>query len=252
MDSKLLAAAISLALFLVPVGAFAEGRAPEVDASSTARSLEATPRPKARPFVTVYEVRTSVSEIDPRAAGEMFTTALIKSRQFRVMERQRLEQGVARERNLNAQSITSGAAAATTLSGAAYVFEATFSEANAGKSKSEGGVSLGGMSAGGGRNTDEIGMDVRVVNVATGEVVDAVNVRKAIDSETTSISGVGSLIDSVAALRGKSTRGLTPDMNYQSSRKDGVDRALRSVIELAVLELARRSREWVEEDAAVR
>ena len=225
----------------------AEGKEPEVDRSSTARTLDSLPRPATRPFVTVYEVRSSVSEVDPRAAGEMFTTALIKSRQFRVMERARLEQGVGRERALNTQGITGGATGATQLAGAGYVFEATFSEANAGKSRSEGGASVGGMSAGGSSNTDEIGMDVRVVNVATGEVVDAVNVRKAIESSNMNISGVGSLLETVASRRGKSTYGLTPDANYQSSRKDGVDRALRSVIELAVVELGKRAREWSDE-----
>ena len=225
-------------------GARAEGKNPEVDRSPTARTLEAMPRAAARPFVTVYEVRTSVSEIDPRAATEMFTTALIKSRTFRVMERSRIEQGVGRERQLNQQGITDGATAAKALTGAGYVFEATFSEANASKAKSESGVGIGGMNMGSSSNTDEIGMDVRVVNVATGEIVDAVNVRKQIESSGVSVSGVGSLIDNVAALRGKSTRGLTPDLSHKSERKEGVDRALRSVIELAVGELARRSREW--------
>ena len=225
-------------------GARAEGKDPEVDRSSTSRSLESIPRAPARPFVTVYEVRTSVSEIEPRAATEMFTTALIKSRRFRVMERARIEQGVARERQLNSQGITDGASAAKTLGGAGYVFEATFSEANAGKAKSESGVGMGGMNMGSSSNTDEIGMDVRVVNVSTGEIVDAVNVRKQIESSGVSVSGVGSLIDNVAALRGKSTRGLTPDLSHRSERKEGVDRALRSVIELAVVELARRSMEW--------
>lgn len=222
----------------------AQGKDAEVDRSSTSRALESMPRAAARPFVTVYEVRTSVPEIDPRAATEMFTTALIKARTFRVMERSRIEQGVGRERQLNQQGITDGAAAAKALTGAGYVFEATFSEANAGKAKSESGVGIGGMNMGSSANTDEIGMDVRVVNVATGEIVDAVNVRKQIESSGVSVSGVGSLIDNVAALRGRSTRGLTPDLSHKSERKEGVDRALRSVIELAVVELARRSKEW--------
>ena len=247
MKTAVLTALVAGCLSLAPTSARAEGKDPEVDRSTTARALESLPRAATRPFVTVYEVRTSVSEIDPRAAGEMFTTALIKSRQFRVMERSRLEQGVGKERALNTQGITGGAAGATQLAGAGFVFEATFSEANASKSKSEGGVSLGGMSAGGSSNTDEIGMDVRVVNVATGEVVDAVNVRKAIESSSVNVAGVGNLIGAVAAMRGKSTYGLAPDASYQGSRKEGVDRALRGVIELAVAELAKRTRDWMDE-----
>jgi len=249
--ARLAAALLAALLVALAPAAFAEGKAPTVDRSATSRDLDNLARvPLAqRPYVSIYEVRSGVSEIDPRSATEMFTTALIKSRQFRVVERQRIEQGVGRERNLNGQGITGGNAASVQLAGASFVFEAAFSEANAGKARKDGGVSVGGMSIGGAGNTDEIGLDVRVVNAGTGEVVDAINVRKEIESSSTSVAGVGNLIDTVASLRGKSTRGLTPDANFQSSRKESVDRAMRSTIELAIAELSRRSREWIEESA---
>jgi curli biogenesis system outer membrane secretion channel CsgG len=87
-------------------------------------------------------------------------------------------------------------------------------------------------------------MDVRVLSVATGEVLDAVNVRKSVEASNTSLGGVGSLLESVASARGKSLRGLTPDVNYQSSRRESMDQALRALIELAVFELAKRTAEW--------
>jgi curli biogenesis system outer membrane secretion channel CsgG len=185
-----------------------------------------------------------VSEIDPRAATTMFTTALVKSRKFRVLERSRIGAAVAKERELNAGGITSGDAATRTLKGAAVLFEATFSEATASKSTSSGGLSIGGLNVGSGSNEDAIGMDVRVLSVATGEVLDAVNVRKSIAAGSTTLSGVGSLLDNVASQRGRSLRGLAPDASYQSSRKESIDQAMRAVIELAVFELARRSADW--------
>ncbi len=218
-----------------------------VDESTTSRALAALPQAGVKLPVTVYEVRSSVAEIDPRAAGDMFTTALIKSRRFRVMERQRLEQGAGRERALNAQGFTSGTTASQQLTGAGLVFEATFSEANGGKGRKEGGVALGGMSMGASSNADEIGLDVRVVNVATGEVLDAINVRKEIESSAMGFTGVGNLVESVAQMRGRSLRGLAPDASYQESRREGVDRALRSVIELAVLELTKHAADWIQE-----
>lgn len=51
--------------------------------------------------VTIYEMRSSVYEIAPRAATDMFTAALFKSKKFRVLERQRVAESVARERDLN-------------------------------------------------------------------------------------------------------------------------------------------------------
>jgi curli biogenesis system outer membrane secretion channel CsgG len=226
--------------------AWAEGNPAQVDRSDTSQKLEslgpanaATPRP----FVTVYEVTSSVSEIDPRAATTMFTTALVKSRKFRVVERSRV-QALAREREMNSGGVTSGDSATRQLKGAAVIFEATFSEANAGKSTSSGGVSVGGMNLGGGSNEDSIGMDVRVLAVGSGEVLDAVNVRKSIEAANSSVSGVGSLLESLASRRGKSLGGLTPDVSYQSSRKESVDQALRALIELAVFELAKRTADW--------
>jgi hypothetical protein len=41
-------------------------------------------------------------------------------------------------------------------------------------------------------------------------------------------------------MHGRNVNPLVPDVNYQSSHKDGVDRALRACIEAAVLELAKR------------
>jgi curli biogenesis system outer membrane secretion channel CsgG len=53
----------------------------------------------ARIPVAIYEMRSSVSEIQARAATDMFTTALVKTKKFRVMERQRIGDGVAKERD---------------------------------------------------------------------------------------------------------------------------------------------------------
>ena len=205
--------------FAMPPHAFAEGRPAEVDRSDTSRKLDSLgPAPAAvpRPYVTIHEVTSHVSEIDPRAATAMFTTALVKSRKFRVLERSRIAAAVAKERELNAGGVTSGDSATRQLKGAAVIFEATFSEATASKSSSSGGLSIGGMNMGSGANEDAIGMDVRVLSVGTGEVLDAVNVRKSVEAANSSLSGVGSLLESVASRRGKSLGGLAPDLNYQS------------------------------------
>ena len=235
-------------LLAAVASAHAEGRPAEVDRSDTSTRLDslgpANPA-VARPYVSIHEVISNVSEIDPRAATAMFTTALVKSRKFRVLERSRITAAVAKERELNAGGITSGDSATRQLKGAAVIFEATFSEATAGKSTSSGGLSIGGMNMGGGANEDAIGMDVRVLSVATGEVLDAVNVRKSVEAANSSLSGMGSLLESVASRRGKSLQGLAPDLSYQSSRRESMDQALRALIELAVFELARRSPEWV-------
>lgn len=234
------AACAVFALLLVLGGTcFAEEDA-EVDNSKTSQKLKSLKRkPGAKPVVTIYEFRSSVPEIQVKAAQEMFVTALIKSGAFAVAERQRLNEGVMREKQLNAAGTTTGTSASRKLAGASYIFEVVVSEANPGESQTEGGLSVGGMDLTHGSAKDGIGMDVRIVDAESGLVIDAVNVRKKIEAANTSVSGVGKLAQSIFSLRGKSLP-LNPDANVKSSRKESVDKALRSCIEAAVYELAKR------------
>ncbi len=230
-----------VAACLVPLGAGC-AQAPSaarVDDSSSARELRAVPRRAGtRPVVTIYEFRSAVPEVAPGAAQEMFVTALIKSGAFAVAERQRLAAGVMRERQLAAQGVSSGGATGQ-VAAARYVFEVVVSEANAGASESARGVDIGGMRVQTGSAADSIGMDVRIVDANTGLVVDAVNVVKKIEASSTSVTGVGNLLQRLSGMRGKDLP-LPLDAESRSSRKEGVDRALRSCIEVAVAELARR------------
>lgn len=211
-----------------------------VDDSPSARELRRVPRrPGERPTVAIYEFRSAVPEIQVGAAQEMFVTALVRSGAFTVAERQRLGEGVMRERQLAQQGVTAGGATGQ-VAAARYVFEVVVSEANSGASESAQGVNIGGLRVQSARATDAIGMDVRIVDAASGTVVDAVNVVKKIEAGTASVSGVGSLLNQVSALRGRNVLPVPVDAESRSSRKESVDRALRSCIEVAVAELARR------------
>ena len=245
-----LAAAVLLSVgTLTAPLAGAEGKDPVVDKSSTSNKLNKLGKTElsARPMVTVYEVTSNVAEIDARAATAMFTTALIKSRQFRVLERSKINQGVAKERELNQSGVTTGNSATKQIKGANVIFEATFSEATAAKETKSGGFSIGGLQIGGGSNQDEIGMDVRVVSVGTGEVLDAINLRKPVESTQSNVSGIGALVDTIATAKGKDLKGFTPDANFQSARKESMDRAMRALIEQAIVELVGRMKEWTED-----
>jgi curli biogenesis system outer membrane secretion channel CsgG len=209
---------------------------PSIDDSSTTKKLQKLERPKGnKRVVTIYEFRSSVSEVSGTAATDMFTTALIKSGQFSVAERQRLNQGVAFEKQLNAQGQTTGGAARSQLKGAEFIFEGTVSEANAQASK----TGLGGVWKGLGVETSgdtaTIGVDVRVVSAADGEVLDAVNVRKPIKSGGFSMSGVGSFAQKMTK---KNLGGA--DVGVAHEGREGVDEALRACIEEAVYQLVKR------------
>ncbi len=235
---KYIAIIVAAVFALAFVGVvFADEEDPVVDSSRTTKKLQGLKRPKGqRKIVTIYEFRSSVPEVAAGGATDMFTTALIKSGYFAVAERQRLNEGVMREKQLQGGGMATGRAGQTKLAGAQYIFEGTVSEANPGESQTEGGVSVGGMDVGGAKSSDSIGLDVRIVDAQTGLVLDSVNVRKKIVTKGGGVSGMGRLAQSIAGLSGKSVP-LSPDANFKAVRKEGVDKALRSCIEAAVYEL---------------
>ena len=214
--------------------------AASADASTGTQSFKKLPRKGSeRVAVTVYEFRSSITGLSPQTATDMFKTALVHSGQFRVLERSRLNEGVAREKQLQAGGFASGKAGAAQLSGAQYVFEGTVSEANSAERQRSGSVGVAGAQVGGGSTRDSIAVDVRVVNAGNGEIVDAVTVRKRIGSDEVAVSGIGNLLATVAGQRGKVSP-YTPDAQVQQRRAEGVDSSVRAAIDEAVLQLAKR------------
>ena len=193
-----------------------------------------------RVSVAIYEVTSAVPELQPRGATEMFKTALVKSGQFRVVERAKVSRSVTFEKQLNAARQTTGTVAQSQLRGASYLFQVEITEINAGASTSSTGLNIGGLQIGGAINRDQIGLDVSIVDAANGDVLDAVNVRKDISSRATSVSGIGALANTVLAQQGKAPSPYTPEVNHQSSRKGSLDAALREALEAAVHILAER------------
>ena len=83
--------------------------------------------------------------ISSRDATDMFTTALMKSGAFAVVERQQINQGFEKERQLKAKSVATGKKQGSMLTGADYIFEGTVSEVNSNESEDEMSLSLKGM-----------------------------------------------------------------------------------------------------------
>jgi curli biogenesis system outer membrane secretion channel CsgG len=191
------------------------------------------------PVVAIYEFRSGVSEIGARAATDMFVTALVKSGRFRVVERSRLNEGVVREKQLNANGLATGDVGGTQLQGARFVFEGSLSQANASEDQRASGIGIGGMEVVGGSNRDTLAIDVRVVDASTGEVLDVVTAQRSVTATSSSFSGVGNLLSAVAGSRGYGVP-VVPDVHVQQQHRESVDEALRSAIESAVATLGER------------
>lgn len=218
-----------------------QSQAPQVDGGTSTHALKALPRRQGeRIAVSIYEFRSSVGEIPARGSTDLFKTALVQSGQFRVVERSRLNEGVIREKQLNASGLSTGKAGSELLTGARYIFEGAITEANASQTQRSGGFSVAGLEIGGSSNKDVIGLDVRVVDVATGDVVDVVTVRKSVASDTVGVSGIGTAIGNVLSRKGRGVGAYAPDAQLQQQRRESLDVALRSAIDQAVIELAGR------------
>ncbi len=194
----------------------------------------------ARVAVALYEFTSNLPEISPRGATEQFKTALVQSGQFRVVERARLDRGVVREKQMNAAGQTTGSSSQQPLRGAEYIFEAEITELGSGTRTSSNGVNIGGLQIGGASNRDEFGIDVSIVDANTGDVVDAISVRKRLKGAARSVGGIGALVNRVRAEKGKGGVAYSPEVQHQSTSKDSFDAVLREAIEDAVYELAKR------------
>jgi len=193
-----------------------------------------------RVAVSIYEFRSQVSQVSEVGATDMFMTALIKSGQFRVVERNRLNEGVAQEKRLNGAGQTTGTTAQHALRGAQYLFEGAVTEANAAVDSQQGGINIGGLQLGGSKSHDVIAVDVRIIDADSGDVLDSVNVTLPVKASSLGISGTAALASTIAAAHGGSASAFTPDVSTQSSSQTGIDSTVRACIDAAVLELAKR------------
>ena len=203
-------------------------------------SAKKLPRTAGEPVaVAIYEFRSSVGELAARGTTDMFVTALAHNSTFRVVERAQMQQGLMTEKQLNSQGLTTGTAARQQLRGAQYIFEGTVSEANAAETQRGGSVGLAGVSVSGDKGHDTVAIDVRIVDAATGDILDAVTLRRSIKSDAASVSGVGSLLRVAIDRRGGNSA-YVPEIDVAQQRKQSLDEALRGLINDAVAQLAAR------------
>lgn len=185
--------------------------------------------------VTIYQFDSTVPEVSPASATDMFTTALIKTNAFDVLERQRLNESVYQEKQLNQGGVTTGDAAQHRLTGADFIFTGAITEANAQADRTGVAGSYKGVGVETSGENAEIGLDVRVLDARTGKVLDAVSVREKISQGGFSASGLGKLFGK------KKLKGA--NLGVAHDKKEGVDMALRTCIDKAVKTLVSRYEE---------
>lgn len=250
--ATVLTAAILTAVFAAPaIHGQSTGASPDAPAAPpSGPSVTAAAAPGGLPVaapatggdriaVTIFEFRSSLPNVSGRAATDMFKTALVQNGRFQVVERSRLNEGVLREKQLNAGGLTTGDAGQQLLRGAQYVFEGVVSEANAAESQRSSSISIAGVSLGSASATDSIAIDVRIIDAGNGDVLDAIVVKKPIKSSETSVGVSGGALASALGQRPRNAA-MAPDVQSAQRKAEGADAALRAAIEEAVTRLASR------------
>jgi curli biogenesis system outer membrane secretion channel CsgG len=179
-----------------------------------------------RKTVAVFTVKSHVPEVDPTPYTEFVTTTLVKSKAFKVLDRQK---SVYAEKQLNQQGMTTGNAAGSLLLGADFIFVVTITEANAQADKTGVGGTYKGAGVESSGERAEIGLDISVQDAKTAEVLDAVHVSKKVSQSGFSATGLGNLL-SKTKLKGT-------NLGIARDKKEGVDKAIQACIEDAVSQI---------------
>ena len=157
---------------------------PTTAGSRVAPKLSQLPRPNPEnvKIVTVYRFENKTkfvygSELSNGMTDQLIT-ALVKTRHFRVVERAMLDDLMA-EKQLQQSGAASGQAATTKLLGAQLIFAGSVTELD-----ETGGGQLGIARWGGAlaisTKTAQVGLDLRVIDAATGEILDSIDVRRTV------------------------------------------------------------------------
>ena len=81
---------------------------------------------------------------------------------------------------------------------------------------------------------------MRILDANNGDVLDSVSVNKVLNDSAIGVGGTAAFASTLASMSGHASNPLTPDVNYQSSHRESLDKALRACIDSAVLELIKR------------
>ena len=163
-----------------------------------------------------------------RGVTEMLTTALIDSDRFIVVERKALQDILAEHQLVQAGALLPGSEARLgELLGAQYIVRGAITEYSHNKKGARGLARLAkGLELGGSRTTAIIGLDLRLYDTSSGQIVDSVTARGRAKSGGLSV--------------GTSGRGL--DVSSEAFSKSALGKATRQAVGQAVQELVSRAR----------
>ena len=123
------------------------------------------------PVIAVGDIHSSYRQLDSQTVRTALESSLSKTRKFAIMERARLDE-LLEERGLSISGIAEGNASLGGFSGVDYLLTGRLMEAAVVKGRRSGGNSLLGelLGGGGGGCQAVVGLDVRVVDIHTGQI----------------------------------------------------------------------------------
>ena len=121
------------------------------------------------PVIAVGDIQSSYRVPDSQTVHTAIESSLSKTRKFAIMERARLDE-LLEERSLSVSGIADGNASLGGFSGVDYLLTGRLMEAAVVEGRSSGNSLLGGLLGGGRGCYAVVGLDVRVVDIHTGQI----------------------------------------------------------------------------------
>ncbi len=151
----------------------------EKNVTAATQLLAALPEPEEKPAIAVYKIddktgqrKETGSSVVTQGATDMLITALVRSRQFKVLDRTNLGDFMNEQQLQSKDRLTSGQGPKIgEITGADFVIKGAITEYQVNKNTGGLGLSIAGIGGSTENATASTAIDIRLVDTTTGEVV---------------------------------------------------------------------------------
>ena len=211
-----------------------EIKSSEKNVTKATQLLAALPEPENKPAIAVYNIadktgqrKQTGSAVVTQGATDMLITALVRSRQFKVLDRSNLGNFINELQLQNEDRLAYGEGPKIgEMTGADYVIKGAITEYQVDKNTGGLGLSIASMGGSVEKATASTAIDIRVVDTTTGEVVWARSLKDEIEGEKVGLQAFSFMGNNIV------------EFETGKGKQEVINLVIRSLLEEAVFTLA--------------
>lgn len=211
-----------------------EIKSSEKNVTKATQLLAALPEPENKPAIAVYNIadktgqrKQTGSAVVTQGATDMLITALVRSRQFKVLDRSNLGNFINELQLQNEDRLAYGEGPKIgEMTGADYVIKGAITEYQVDKNTGGLGISIASMGGSVEKATASTAIDIRVVDTTTGEVVWARSLKDEIEGEKVGLQAFSFMGNNIV------------EFETGKGKQEVINLVIRSLLEEAVFTLA--------------